>query len=240
MDLNLPLFHGLLRAEDFSPFDQHGCRVIHRLRGACHAGADHPCPRRARPDAHRIGLVSVQRHHVAVVTQFGSGEGTGGVIERRFRRAGRGIDRVMVNASRRGLCSAMRALTASGLGMPSPVQHPMTRSLACTIKLCIEQIELLDGRPLPEHSHARIVRGREAIVKSQSASAQISRKIAGNAAASNGVSCVTRLRCGEFQLYACTETHSAYGRVFDRAFTRPRPCGRLIGITSVPVHSLSR
>ena len=38
--LDLPLFHGRLRAEVFSPFDQHRCRVIHRRRGACHADAD--------------------------------------------------------------------------------------------------------------------------------------------------------------------------------------------------------
>jgi hypothetical protein len=39
LDLDLPPFHGLLRAEVFSPFDEPGCRVIHRRRGACHAGA---------------------------------------------------------------------------------------------------------------------------------------------------------------------------------------------------------
>jgi hypothetical protein len=38
--VDLSPFHGRLRAEVFSPFDQHRCRVIHRRRGACHAGAD--------------------------------------------------------------------------------------------------------------------------------------------------------------------------------------------------------
>jgi hypothetical protein len=40
LDLDLSPFHGRLRAEVFSVFDQHRCRVIHRRRGACHAGAD--------------------------------------------------------------------------------------------------------------------------------------------------------------------------------------------------------
>jgi transposase len=39
LGLELTPFRGRLRAEVFSVFDQHGCRVIHRRRGACHAGA---------------------------------------------------------------------------------------------------------------------------------------------------------------------------------------------------------
>jgi hypothetical protein len=37
----------------------------------------------------RIGLVGVQHHHVAVIPQFHPGKGPGGILQRRFRRAGR-------------------------------------------------------------------------------------------------------------------------------------------------------
>jgi hypothetical protein len=38
--VELTTFRGRLQAEVFSPFGWRGRRVVHRRRGACHAGAD--------------------------------------------------------------------------------------------------------------------------------------------------------------------------------------------------------